>query len=193
MSRVWLTSDLHIGHERVATDHRPFGSVEEHDATLAHNWRSRVTKRDVVYVLGDLAVGGLDSALALVASLPGIKHFISGNHDACHPLNRRWRSALPRFLGAFDTVQPFGTIRYQGREFLLSHFPYSDDHTDPPRHMQWRLPNHGKWLLHGHTHDATQTLHGHEVHVGVDAWGFAPVALDAIHKLVEASEMEDTA
>lgn len=187
MSRIWFTSDLHFGHTKVATVYRPFETVEEHDETLIAKWRRWVGEDDSVYVLGDLALGSVDYALAIMADLPGVKHFISGNHDSCHPMHRRWRKALPQFLEVFATVQPFGSIRHGQQQILLSHFPYQDDHVDPPRYMQWRLPNHGQWLLHGHTHDAQQRLHGREIHVGVDAWGFAPVELGTITKLMEAA------
>lgn len=184
MSDIWFTSDLHVGHRRVATEFRPFSSVEEHDQVLAERWRDTVGKRDTVYVLGDLCVSGLDTALSFVSELPGTKHFISGNHDGCHPMHRKWRSLVPKFETVFATVQPFGSVRIDGSKVLLSHFPYSDDHVVPARYMQYRLPDLGEWLLHGHTHDAGQQLHGHEIHVGVDAWDFAPVSINTIQAMM---------
>ena len=44
------------------------------------------------------------------------------------------------------------------------------DHTDPPRYMQWRLPDMGHFLLHGHTHSTEKRTSAREIHVGWDAW-----------------------
>jgi len=38
------------------------------------------------------------------------------------------------------------------------------------------LPDEGQILLHGHTHMVDQRIHGRQLHVGLDAWGMAPVA-----------------
>ena len=51
-----------------------------------------------------------------------------------------------------------------------------------PRYTQYRLPNQGRWLLHGHTHNKDQRIHGKQLHVGLDAWGMRPVSLDWIQK-----------
>lgn len=183
MSKTWFTSDLHLGHRFVA-GLRGYDDVANHDTAIANNWRKRVQPADTVYVLGDLAMSDPEYALSVVAGLPGVKHFIAGNHDACHPMHRKWRTQLARFLEVFETVQPFGSIRWNGEQILLSHFPYVDDHTSPPRYMQWRLPDMGAWLLHGHTHNASQRLHGREIHVGADAWGLGPVELAVLTGLM---------
>lgn len=54
MSKVFFTGDLHFGHENVlAFDHRPFETVEEMDVELIRRWNHKVSKGDLVYVLGD--------------------------------------------------------------------------------------------------------------------------------------------
>lgn len=179
---VWFTSDLHFGHRFVA-GLRGFDTPEEHDAHLVDQWTRRVGKNDQVWVLGDLAVSSPTAALALVDSLPGVKHFIAGNHDPCHPMHRdshRWQR---RYMDVFASVQPFARRRINGAEVLLSHFPYAKDRHES-RYMQYRLRDEGAWLLHGHTHDAEQRVEGREVHVGVDAWDFAPVPIHVITDLL---------
>lgn len=55
MSKVWTTSDLHIGHNReFVYGYRGFASCEEHDAVLVENWNSLVAEDDIVYILGDV-------------------------------------------------------------------------------------------------------------------------------------------
>lgn len=179
---VWFTSDLHFGHRFVA-GLRGFEGTEEHDAHLADEWASRVGKNDQVWVLGDLAASSPTAALDLIRSLPGTKHLIAGNHDGCHPMHRDSHKWQPKYLTAFASVQAFARRRIDGTEVLLSHFPYAKDRHEA-RYMQYRLRDEGAWLLHGHTHDADQRAEGREIHVGVDAWGFAPVPIHVVTELV---------
>jgi calcineurin-like phosphoesterase family protein len=137
----------------------------------------------VTWVLGDLAVSRPDRALALLNLLPGRKHLIVGNHDRCHPMHRTAHKHQRAYLDVFDSVQAFARRRIGDQAVLLSHFPYASDHTDEVRYTQYRLRDEGMWLLHGHTH-GPERRHGHEIHVGVDAWDLAPVSLEQIESLM---------
>lgn len=143
MSTLHFTSDLHFGHEKVAAL-RGFASAAEHDAAVMEIWASVVTSRDKVYVLGDFTGDSraLVDAIDRLAHLPGEKHLISGNHDACHPRNRRAHIALPKYLGAFASVASAGVVKIAGEDVLMSHFPYTRDR-DVTRYPQWRLPDLG--------------------------------------------------
>ena len=56
MRRIWVTSDLHIGHNKeFVYKERGFQSIEEHDSALLSNWNELVSSDDVVYVLGCFA------------------------------------------------------------------------------------------------------------------------------------------
>ena len=180
---VYFTSDLHFGHRKVA-ELRGFPGFNVHDETIIEGWRNYVRPKDQVWVLGDLAASSPVNALRILADLPGEKHLIPGNHDRCHPMHRSSQKYLPQYLEVFATVQAFARRRINGRTVLLSHFPYTADHTDPPRYSQYRLPDRGEWLLHGHTHSQDMITSDHEVHVGVDAWGLRPVSLDELALLI---------
>lgn len=185
MSRVLYTSDLHLGHKFVS-GLRGFDEPTGHDQAVVANWRNVVTPRDQVWVLGDLCLGNLDAALAIIDSLPGEKHFVAGNHDGVHPMHRNAHRLQPRYLEVFASVQPFARHKIAGRDVLLSHFPYSRDRHEA-RYMQWRLRDEGEWLLHGHTHESGRQV-GREIHVGVDAWDLTPVPQGVITEMIEATE-----
>lgn len=179
---VLFTSDPHFGHRLVA-GHRGFGEdVPAHDIALCDNWRRVVRPDDDVWVLGDIAVSHPARALEIVSELPGRKHLISGNHDACHPMHRNSHKWLGRYLEVFASVQPFARRRINGEDVLLSHFPYDKDRHEV-RYTQYRLRNEGKWLLHGHTHEP-ERQEGREIHVGVDAWDLTPVRLEVVTDLM---------
>lgn len=125
---VYFTSDLHFGHVNIHKFRPEFLSEQQHQEAVVKEWQSKITKRDVVYVLGDAAftMAGIDA----FAPLPGIKYLIRGNHDLCNT----WA-----YLKVFKEV--YGIVKY--KEFWLSHAPI---HPDELR---------GKVNLHGHVHKET--------------------------------------
>jgi calcineurin-like phosphoesterase family protein len=188
MSGTWYTSDPHIHHKLVAGI-RGFASVDAHDSEIIRRWNKVVRPEDTVWVLGDIGMGNEDAYLGLASCLNGTKHLISGNHDPVWPGHRDAHKKMDLWLAVFATIQPFGRRRINGHEVLLSHFPYqgSGDHTADERYTQYRLPDGGLWLLHGHTHQP-ERIRGREIHVGLDAWDLAPVNEGAIGKMIAAAE-----
>lgn len=195
MSTKLFTSDLHFGHERVA-EIRGFPSALTHDLAVLASLQARVTKRDDLYVLGDL-VGRSNSWLYALHMMRDVRarslHLILGNHDPAHPaIGTRHGRYMREALEVFDTVAPFGTVGIgKGRKAVLSHFPYERERGGKePRWAQWRLKDEGAVLLHGHTHETARVQFGRrEIHVGWDAWR-RPVTLDEIRERVPVATGE---
>ena len=186
MSRIWYTSDVHFGHKKVS-ELRGFNDTVSHDEAIIREWERVVKKNDIVYVLGDIAVGYHQYALDVLKDLPGRKHLISGNHDIVHPYHSKGHSKKEqeKWLDTFETIQPFLLRKSGGQKFLMSHFPYPEAgdgfSREGSRYDQFRLPDMGLPLLHGHTH-GKETIHDsgytqewtrikNQFHVGWDAWG----------------------
>ena len=182
---VWFTSDLHFGHRFVA-GLRGFDDVVEHDDVLTGAWIDRIRPDDQVWVLGDIAVSSPANALKLIDTLPGRKHLIAGNHDVCHPMHSKAHKKQRQYLEVFESVQAFSARKIAGQRVLLSHFPYEKDRHEA-RYMQYRLRDHGEWLLHGHTHEDVKRTSAREIHVGVDAWNLAPVSIQEIESIINAA------
>jgi calcineurin-like phosphoesterase family protein len=185
----WFTADLHIGHQNIIRYcNRPFTDVTEMDAALVERWNSAVADGDTVYVLGDFALGNLDDSLAVGAQLRGQKHLVVGNHDRCFRASPgRWERMAQRYVdgaGFIDIHPRTIELKIGGTRVLASHFPYQDDGDD--RHLSHRPVDDGTtWLLHGHVHDrwkirADQRM----INVGVDVWGFAPVAEETLTGII---------
>ncbi len=198
-----FTADLHLGHQKVA-GLRGFDDWLHHDATIANNWRSAVDPKDTVWILGDFSCGREGHALRMLRSLPGKKRLILGNHDDAHPMHRHASQAMARYGDVFEYVAMAGRVKLAGRDVLLSHFPYMDDHDSEVRYSQWRLMYKGMPLLHGHTHNPDQSVHNWgqdvnpgmgpafatapEIHVGLDAWGLRPVPGHVLEQLLQENE-----
>lgn len=131
-----------------------------------------VARDDIVWVLGDVAMSESDAAQ--VEDLNGRKHLITGNHDAPFPGHRESHKHQAKWMAWFESIQPFARRRVAGTEFLMSHFPYAADRGEA-RYTQYRLRDEGAFLLHGHTHSHLRMTSPTELHVGLDAWGLAPV------------------
>lgn len=177
MTGIYFTADLHLGHINIAAL-RGFTSTEYHDRTIADRWDAAVRPDDQVWVLGDISLGrkGAPAALEWIAARPGIKHLIPGNHDPCHPMHSTAHKYQRTYLDVFESVQQSAVRKLDGHRVLLSHFPFEGDHTDIPRYPEYRFPDTGQWLLHGHTHSPIKQR-GRQLHVGVDAHNLAPVPL----------------
>ena len=133
---TWFTSDLHVGHANIIKYcGRPFADVDHMDAELARRWRERVMPDDVVWVLGDVAMGTIADSLALVASLPGEKHLVAGNHDRCWEGNRKHERWVERYhdAGFVDIVTRVEIDLGGGVVLPACHFPYRGDSLDEER------------------------------------------------------------
>lgn len=184
MTTVFYWADLHVGHQLVA-DERGYSSPAEHDEALAEAWAETVTKRDSVWILGDLASANPRPALDLLAKLPGTKHLVAGNHDPAHPLHLDSHRFQRRYHEVFSSVQTAGHRRLGDHTVLLSHFPYEGDGVGrEDRYSQWRLRDEGRWLLHGHVHQAWK-VKGRQINVGVDHWE-SPVPGHELDALINA-------
>jgi len=157
--------------------------TQAHDDAIAANWDRVVKPDDTVYVLGDISINGGQHALDWIEQRPGTKHLISGNHDPVNPMHSRALKLLPHWHKYFATIQPFLRKKLLGETVLLSHYPYWDfgdgEGRGEARYEQYRLPNLGALLLHGHTH-GTEQDHDNQFHVGLDAWGLELVPQETI-------------
>lgn len=195
-----MTSDLHFGHINIITyTHRPFADVDEMDEALVQTWNETVRPDDTVWVLGDVCMGRIEHSLGLVAQLHGTRLLLSGNHD------RTFRPARP--VGATGAPPDRWERAYRDAGFaaiergsieidiglaeptLACHFPYRGDSHADDRYPEHRPVDHGRPLLHGHTHGAWMQ-HQLMVDVGVDTWAGRPVNADHVAALLAAGAAE---
>lgn len=133
MSRVFFTSDLHFGHEKLCQAIRGM-SAKESDELIINNWNKVVTKRDIVYVLGDLTFENYKDIPTYISRLNGTIILVGGNHDT--------RKCCDKYKECDITV--LGCLKYKG--FLCTHVPV---------HKSEVLREHKQFFrgnIHGHLH-----------------------------------------
>ena len=179
MPATWLIGDPHFFHEKTA-EIRGFDSVEAQNNAIIRPWLKQVQADDKVLVMGDCSGGNRQQerqALELIMSLPGEKELYSGNHDSMSGIHKTPSPNRGLFYETFNKISDFGRIRHNGRDLLLSHYPYWVSQDGPGRgvgrYEQFRLPDLGNILIHAHTHHTHPTngsKTGREICVSWDAW-----------------------
>jgi calcineurin-like phosphoesterase family protein len=179
---TYFTSDQHYGHANIIKYcNRPFRDVDDMRETMIANHNSVVKDGDEVWHLGDFSMSE-KQVQPILSRLNGKHILVMGNHDICHPLNRRCDAgAIGRYLDyGFEAV----LMDLEDMGFLMHHMPYSSPDEHDKRYLKHRPGDSGKILLHGHVHEKWKTR-GRMINVGVDVWNFTPVSLDTIKDLAK--------
>lgn len=184
MSEIWFTSDTHFGHARIAEfcpqriealGMEDSSDIARMNEAMVELWNSQVAPNDTVYHLGDLAMGRIEDSLSYVSQLHGEIWLIMGNHDRPHPIMARTPAKRARWHQEYTEAGIHRLlldwhVDFHGIPTTMSHFPYTGDHEAEDRYTDWRPPDHGQVLIHGHVHDMWQ-VDGRQINVGLDAWG----------------------
>lgn len=182
MARFFV-SDTHFGHERIISlCNRPFSSVDEMNEEMIARWNATVKPEDIVYHLGDVALGKIAESLPLIGRLNGYKILVPGNHDRIFSGEKEKQRVrfLPEYMKVFQGIRPeIMSMNLDGYDVVLSHFPYSGDSHGEDRHADKRPKDEGMPLIHGHVHDAWK-FNGRQFNVGVDKNDFRPVSEDEV-------------
>lgn len=185
----WFYADPHFGHARIIEyASRPFASIEEHDSELVRRYCALVLTDDVVAWVGDAFLCPSERAREILSRLPGRKVLVLGNHD---------RSAAAMVALGFDLVVesmlvPIPTFDDgEDRVALVHHYPYlrsaAERGGSPAERYAGRRPERkpGQVLVHGHVHSRSRAcVQERTVHVGVDAWDYAPASIAEVGKIV---------
>ncbi len=131
MSNIYAISDLHFGHKNIC-NFRPFETRVEHEDVIMENYKRIIRKRDTVLFLGDIAF--TDEGLEKIATLPGRKILIQGNH--CFQF---YTGDIRKIYDVFDKV--LGSYKRWGVWF--THIPIH------PSELR------GNYNFHGHTHNSS--------------------------------------
>ncbi len=111
MSHVYVTSDWHIGHTGIAERFRTcFPTDDVHDHAILRAMKYATTKRDVLYVLGDVTWTARGLQMIKDAGIPCRMIMVRGNHDTLPTTD---------YLEVFEEVH--GALRY--KKYWFTHIP----------------------------------------------------------------------
>lgn len=168
---VYLTSDLHFGHDReFVWKVRGYESVQEMNLAQVSKWNKTVTDEDDVYALGDLMLGD-PSNIEFIKQLKGKIHIVLGNHDTAN------REKMYRELPNVVEVAEVGIrLKHKKHHFVLTHYPMLTGNLEKESLKQMTLN------LYGHTHQTSNFYNDMPFlyHVGVDSHNGYPVLLEDI-------------
>ena len=173
MSRIWVTSDLHFGHDRDFL-YCPRGFQYERDMVqdIVDHWRSTIAADDDVYILGDLMLYDTEHTVDFLKILTGRLHIIVGNHDTDRRLE------IYRSLPNVVEITMAKRLRYKKFHFWLSHYPTLCDNYDDGEPLYTKVIN---LCGHRHTKDPFADWDkGVIYHCELDAHDNKPVLLDSI-------------
>ena len=130
---AFVIGDTHFNHKNIlkfAQEHRPFATLDEHNEELIARWNRVVGTDDVVYHLGDFALGYKTKPEEYLCRLNGTKYLISGNHDV-YWSTQEWLD--------WGFKEVLGSLEYGG--YILTHIPVHES-----QQKRW------KGNIHGHMH-----------------------------------------
>lgn len=130
---AWFVSDNHFNHENIIKYcERPFENKEEMDKYMIERWNSVVGEDDLVYHLGDFALGLTNEEYEdLLKKLNGKIVLIYGNHD-------RKGVGFFKSIGFLDVYKKSTIVD----RYILTHRPIEAE----------RIPE-GMINIHGHIHN----------------------------------------
>lgn len=160
----YVIADTHFNHANIiGYCNRPFKTVEEMNSKLISNWNNTVAKDDIIWVLGDFALGSKEYIITIGNSLNGRKRMVLGNHD------RHNKSVFEQ--AGFEFISPYPVLI--DKFIILSHAPIQN----PKAKSQF-------YNIYGHVHnDAAYLDIGASGRcVSVERIGYRPIDLDKIIK-----------
>jgi len=175
---VWFVGDLHLGHANIIRYcNRPFASIEEHDTVLLAQWREYVKPNDVMFHVGDLALGRPEKLLPKIAELTGnLVYLLGGNHDERALKKLENAGSLPEHVRVLrmHRDQPF-ELRFGAHRVVLTHHPLDE------------LPEGVALNVHGHCHGKSRRSRTTHLDVSWDVFR-RPLRWQEIRDIIEGKE-----
>ncbi len=153
MSNIHLFSDPHFGHNNMAIK-RGFSSSKEMEEHIVKSWNKVISKRDVVWILGDITMEK-DNYLIL-NELNGIKKIVLGNHD------------MPQHVPSLLKHVNYVCGMFKLKNYILTHCPIHESEIK-------RFTKN----IHGHTHDIILP-DSRYINVCAEVINYTPIRLDSI-------------
>lgn len=176
---TYLTSDTHFNHNNILKYcNRPFSNIQEHDEALILNWNSKISKKDLVYHLGDFAFSDPRGISQIISRL-NFKElvFVSGNHDrhlweGVRIYNDERKAFHDKPVIIYNS---YLEKKLDGHSCTLCHYAM----------RIWNKSHYGNYMLYGHSHgtlpDDPNAL---SIDVGVDCHNYFPISMQEVRDIM---------
>ena len=183
MNKTFFTSDTHFNHESILKyTKRPWATVPEMNEGLIELWNQTVGPEDIVYHLGDFAMGQRVLIPEVLARLNGRIILVQGNHD------------YKKSLVHFSEVHQRLVIEVEGQRVELAHNPGHlqfdcDLALCGHVHENWHIKLPGEVIppdeVHDHEYQHPEIVSpGIVFNVGVDVNGYKPLTFAQIRNKI---------
>ena len=177
MNNIWIISDTHFNHNKdFILQPRCFSTVEEMNEGIIERWNSLVQSNDIVYHLGDMALGDINDAIPLIKRLNGKIKLAIGNHDTDAKLK------IYSTLSNIEDIQFGYRIKKGKNTFLLTHYPQLTGNYDTSK----------TYSIHGHTHCSNTFTKGYDLmfNVSCEALICTPINIESISPLIKVNLLD---
>ena len=154
MLEIFTISDLHFSHRNMAIK-RGFQDEIEHDNFIIKQWNRVVSKKDTVWILGDITMEKATPYI-LLNELNGYKKVVLGNHDK--------PQHVPELLKYVNSV--CGIVQYKG--FIFTHCPIHESEIH-------RFSKN----IHGHIHENSLSDNRY-INVSCEVVNYTPILINEI-------------
>lgn len=167
---MYLISDTHFNHSNIIRYcNRPFSGVAEMNRVMIERWNSVVQNTDKIIFVGDFCMG---NPAKWAPQLKGLKICVRGNHDP---------SPQKLMDSGFDFVVESMTIKYNGKLFLIRHYPIEPESA----RLQILEEIGADAVIHGHQHNHTPLISGQkQFNVSCENLDYTPIHFSEIIKLL---------
>ena len=145
------------------------------DDALIANWNRVVGKDDIIFHLGDFAMGGSAEWSRLLQKLNGKIYLILGNHDM---------KTIGAGFSRLEGVAMQMLINVKGQKIYLNHYPF----------LCYGGSYRNTWQLYGHVHTSPanrgldvprlKMLMPMQYDVGVDNNNYSPISFEQVKKII---------
>ena len=186
--KVWFTSDTHISHkaiikhcpERAKAGAFDVDDVEIHDKWLMDIWNKTVSKKDIVYIVGDFSFANSETLKKkILPKLNGQKFLILGNHDKSSEHLDGYFQQITQMKEVVFKIENYPFINEEnGFYIFMCHYPM----------VTWNRKHYGEVQIQGHSHGRLDDFNEESTDLRVDV-GFdsklANFNLVSLEKLYE--------
>lgn len=189
---VFVASDLHISHRNILKycPHRcspntdlnniTDADIDRMNETIIARWNSMIMPEDETYIIGDVAMGQIFKAPALIRRLNGMKYLIRGNHDKTLVRDININPDLADLFAWHDSYHEMSYKYGSEKHFItMSHYPMHS----------WNRQSQGSLHLHGHLHGNPHGIPGRIKDVGIDTNDLYPYRMDDVVREILKKEV----